>query len=208
MTTIKCAPNGPLLVEGKLTFLGPDGQSIEHEGKMALCRCGASQKKPYCDGSHAKAGFSDENQSDPDKNQKRPYSSEKVTVKYNRELCTHAARCVDNLKQVFDPEKKPWIQPEQASPDQVMATVKKCPSGALTFESAGQEEIEFGYTEEAIKIGKNGPYYVEGPVELADVSFAKGAAKDHYALCRCGQSRNKPFCDGYHHDIGFKPDEE
>lgn len=63
MTTIKCAPNGPLLVEGEVSFIGPDGKVITHEGKFAQGRCGASQKKPFCDGSHHDIGFNPDNDS-------------------------------------------------------------------------------------------------------------------------------------------------
>jgi len=205
-TKIKCAPNGPLIVEGDCPLISSSGEESNIEGKKALCRCGASSMKPLCDGSHVGIGFSDKNESDSGKNRKRPYEGKKITVFYNKELCTHAARCVAGSPDVFDPGKNPWIQPDNSEDIQkLQETLLKCPSGALSFKVEGEEEVsDFGLGEEKIRIARDGPYYVEGSIELEDTQFAEGASHEHYSLCRCGKSRNKPFCDGYHHDIGFK----
>jgi CDGSH-type Zn-finger protein len=55
-----------------------------------------------------------------------------------------------------------------------------------------------------VTVTKDGPYAVTGGIELADVVFGEGASTEHYTLCRCGASKNKPFCDGSHWHVGFK----
>jgi len=204
---IKCLKDGPLFVQGDCPLIGTDGNKIENTGKVALCRCGHSSMKPLCDGAHAEAGFNDENESDPSKNKKRAYKGKKITVFYNRELCTHAARCVAGSPDVFNPKENPWIRPDTRDVEKLKETILKCPSGALSFKEEGEDEIsDFGLSEEKIRVAKDGPYYVEGSIELEGVEFGEGSSCEHYSLCRCGKSGNKPFCDGYHHEIGFKAD--
>ena len=207
-TKIKCLKDGPLLVQGACPLIKSNGEESAIKGKMALCRCGASEMKPICDGSHVGINFSDKCESDPGKNRKRAYEGKKITVFYNKELCTHAAQCVAESPDVFDPGKNPWIQPDNSDDiEKLKETLVKCPSGALSFQVEVEEEISnFGLSEEKIRVAQDGPYYIEGSIELEDTDFAKGTSQEHYSLCRCGKSRNKPFCDGYHHDIGFKAD--
>jgi CDGSH-type Zn-finger protein len=100
----------------------------------------------------------------------------------------------------------PWIDPEGAPAEKVVNTIRECPSGALSYEKEG--EVHTDYHDEAeIIVSKNGPHYVRGGIELKDASFGEGASREHYTLCRCGSSKNKPFCDGTHLDIDFNPDE-
>lgn len=207
-TKIKCAPNGPLIVEGECPLISSSGESSSIGGKKALCRCGASNMKPICDGSHVGIDFKDDNESDPRKNKKFVYKGEKITVFYNKELCTHAAQCVAGSPDIFDPGKTPWVQPDNSSDiEKLKETIFKCPSGALSFKVEGEQEvIDFGLGEEKITIAKDGPIYIEGSIELENTDFSEGVSSEHYSLCRCGKSRNKPFCDGYHHEIGFKAD--
>lgn len=205
-SSIKCAPNGPFIVEGECPLIKSNGEEFSTGGKMALCRCGASNMRPMCDGSHIGIDFKDTNESDQSKNKKFVYKGEKITVYYNKELCSHAAKCVAGSPDVFDPGKTPWIQPDNADDfEKLKQTLVQCPSGALSFKVEGEEETsDFGLSAEKITIAKDGPYNVEGSIELKDTDFAEGASHEHFALCRCGKSRNKPFCDGYHREIGFK----
>ena len=84
-----------------------------------------------------------------------------------------------------------------------MATIRKCPSGALSYSIEGVEAPPAGGPP-MITVTNDGPYTITGRVELVGVEFGDGASKDHYTLCRCGASKNKPFCDGSHWSIGFK----
>jgi len=85
----------------------------------------------------------------------------------------------------------------------VIATIRRCPSGALSYEVDGRAPAD-PPREPKIVVTQNGPYAVSGAVELLDVALGEGASPEHYTLCRCGASRNKPFCDGSHWEVGFR----
>jgi hypothetical protein len=111
--------------------------------------------------------------------------------------------CTDRLKTVFRIEGKPWIDPDGAGVEAIVETIEKCPSGALSYSIDG---IEYRHREREpmVNITDDGPYAVTGAIELIGVTFGEGASKEHYTLCRCGASKNKPFCDGSHWSIGFR----
>jgi len=199
---ITCAPNGPYLSEG-VSLRRENGAALEAGGKVALCRCGGSASKPFCDGTHRKNGFSDRNSADPGRNRRVAYAGKAITIFDNRAICAHAGFCTDGLKTVFLEEGKPWIAPDGATTAEVIATIRKCPSGALSYALNGIEAVPDS-REPMITVTKDGPYAVTGGVELAGVTFGDGAPREHYTLCRCGHSKNKPFCDGSHWDAGFK----
>jgi len=98
---------------------------------------------------------------------------------------------------------EPWIDPEGADKNEIVETVKKCPSGALSY-SIRDKEYREQDRKPRILVSKDGPYFVTGGVGLKDEQMGEGASKEHFALCRCGGSKNKPFCDGTHWYINFK----
>jgi CDGSH-type Zn-finger protein len=204
---IRCANNGPLIVEGltSLTRIGSD-TTYETKDKIALCRCGQSENKPFCDGSHAAAGFSDEKQPDRTADRRRDYVGERVTIHDNRGICAHAAICTDRLASVFRYGQEPWIDPDGASVDEIAEIVRACPSGALGYSIDGVEQRVADDGEPRILVAPGGPYAVKGKVELVDQDWGEGASRDRYDLCRCGQSKNKPFCDGSHWNTEFDED--
>ena len=136
----------------------------------------------------------------------KEYSCEGLTVKWNPEKCIHAQECVKGLPQVFNRERKPWINMQGASPEEIMRVIDRCPSGALTYRQKepqfGEEDVSSG-TCASIKIVKNGPLLVEGDCPLLDPEGKIMAKQGAYSLCRCGSSKKKPFCDGTHIKIGF-----
>jgi uncharacterized Fe-S cluster protein YjdI len=73
---------------------------------------------------------------------RKPYVGKEVTVSYDRAVCTHAAECVRGLPSVFDTQARPWIQPDHATADAVIATVARCPSGALRIEARSNSSPE------------------------------------------------------------------
>ncbi|WP_372638064.1 CDGSH iron-sulfur domain-containing protein [Fodinibius sp.] len=130
------------------------------------------------------------------------YQADDITVEYDQERCIHAAECVKNLPSVFDPDKRPWIQPEHASPGQIKKVVHSCPTGALKYRDT--EPLEEPETRNAIIISPDGPVFLRGDIEVHNAE-GKIILKDtRLALCRCGESRNKPLCDNSHRDIGFE----
>ena len=200
---IICNENGPYIVKRVNQMIGTQGQSIETKSTMALCRCGESSNKPFCDGTHGKVGFSSALDSGPAKNSKRAYVGEKFTVYDNRGLCAHAGVCIRDLASVFRLKQSPWIDPDQATVDEVKAVVDSCPSGALSYDTDGEQD---GITAEktTIKVIPNGPYKITGEIDMTDVETFEGASKLTRTLCRCGQSKNKPYCDGAHLNSQFQ----
>ena len=191
--------NGPLVVRGLESFIGPDGEALEAKPVMALCRCGGSASKPFCDGTHRKNGFESSVDDPAGKDTLLPYEGKQVTVLYNPRLCSHARECVRLSSMAFDPDRKPWVNPDAASVAEIEAVIRACPSGALQTESRGHLVPEGTY----IQVERNGPYRVVR-TELTARSAGEGASTEKMVLCRCGLSGNKPWCDGSHSDSGWK----
>jgi CDGSH-type Zn-finger protein len=192
----------PYMVADLESLIDHGGRELETEPVMALCRCGGSKRKPYCDGSHAKMGFVGDKASDRIKDKARTYGGREITIVDNRGVCSHDKACVRSLPSVFDDTRKRWINPDGASRDEIIETIKKCPSGALSYKI---ENIRYQDLDRPplIHIEKDGPLRVEGSVILKDDRCSTPESGEHYTLCRCGHSRNKPFCDGTHHSIEF-----
>jgi len=179
-----------------------DGQEYAAEGTVALCRCGGSKNKPFCDGTHAKNGFSSAKADDRTPDQRDTYVGREVTVHDNRGICAHAARCTETLKTAFKLGEEPWVDPNAEAGEKIIATVEQCPSGALSYSVDGVEHRDRD-VDPLVLIVPNGPYAVKGGAEVEGVSWGEGASQEHFALCRCGHSKNKPFCSGAHWEHQF-----
>lgn len=131
------------------------------------------------------------------------YTGEAIDVTYSLKRCIHAAECVRGLPVVFDTENRPWIQPDQALADEIVAVVLRCPSGALHFERKDGGPPETAPAHNTVELQANGPLYVRGTLELLLPDGTPFALGTRFALCRCGASANKPFCDNAHRRIGF-----
>ena len=203
---ISTMENGPLLVKNLGQLANSKGEQIEVKPVMALCRCGHSAKKPFCDGSHSRMGFSSEIQSDPAQNELDHYTGKGITIQDNRSICAHAGLCTERLAAVFRLKEEPWIDPDGASVEEIVALVEQCPSGALSYTLQGQVPSRLA-APASILVAKDGPYHVLGPVSLDAIPWGNGADRERYALCRCGASKNKPFCDGSHWGVNFKDED-
>ncbi|MGH9897779.1 MAG: CDGSH iron-sulfur domain-containing protein [Pyrinomonadaceae bacterium] len=201
---IKPTPDGPYLVENLQRFSNRK-RAIEGRPTMALCRCGGSKNKPFCDGTHAKIGFSSAKLEGRVPDQREDYEAEKITIHDNRGICAHAGRCTDGLPSVFRLKQEPWIDPQGAPAEEIIETIRKCPSGALSYTVDGAEHRDREGTA-AIFVSPNGPYVVTGGPQLLDTPRGEGASTEHFTLCRCGGSKNKPFCDGSHWYNSFSDD--
>jgi CDGSH-type Zn-finger protein len=202
---LTCRPNGPyLLLPVEVPNLRrANGEACANVRGAALCRCGGSQSKPFCDGTHAKNGFKGDRFADGSLDRRTSYAGRKITIHDNRGICAHAGACTDSLKSVFRMKQEPWIDPDGAGVEEIVAAIRRCPSGALSYSIDGVEHRD---QERApmVTVTNDGPYAVTGGIELVDVPFGDGASREHYTLCRCGGSKNKPFCDGTHWSIGFR----
>ncbi len=143
------------------------------------------------------------------KNIKKEYSNGELTIVWQSGLCIHSAKCwrgSTGLPEVFNPAVKPWIKPEGASSERIIAQIKQCPSGALSYymNAAKQEKEEVLSTEHLVEVAKNGPLLVYGNLQVKGKNGSVVQKSKVTAFCRCGASGNKPYCDGTHQKIGFK----
>ena len=213
--SIQTAPDGPYLVTNVPDIRTQLGLPLPVPPQVALCRCGGSARKPFCDGSHADNGFSDAKDPKRVPDRRDTYHGEQVTIFDNRGICQHSGLCTDRLSTVFRTDAEPFVAPSGGRMDEIVRAVRDCPSGALSLAFDGPDGPEerdladwHGRREPAIEITQDGPYRVTGGIELSgpdgeDVGRAEGFSREHYALCRCGRSQNKPFCSGMHWYIGF-----
>lgn len=136
------------------------------------------------------------------------YEGEAATIRYDVARCIHAARCSHGLPQVFDPKRKPWVAPDEASADELAEVVARCPSGALTLERKDGGPAEAPPPVNRITAEENGPVHLTGELRLEtlDGEPLAGARspETRLSLCRCGLSENKPLCDNSHIAAAFE----
>ena len=133
----------------------------------------------------------------------KEYSKDDVTVVWQPKKCIHSANCWRGLPKAFNPKEKPWITLDNVSSEEIMEQVMKCPSCALSIKSESENKSESVKTDTEIVIIKNGPLQIKGSLSIKHKDGKEETQKEVY-LCRCGQSENKPFCDGTHKKCGFK----
>jgi CDGSH-type Zn-finger protein/truncated hemoglobin YjbI len=217
---IEIQTDGPYLVTNVESLTDWLGEQLPTRPQMALCRCGASQIKPFCDGRHAEVGFSGVKDPNRVPDRRDTYVGQQVTILDNRGICQHSGLCTDRLAGVFRAGQEPFVAPSGGRMDEIIRAVRDCPSGALSYAIDGveaREEVDRHRTRvPSIEISRDGPYRITGGIGLIDGDggpepLAEGASREHYALCRCGRSQNKPFCSGMHWYVEFKdpvPDAE
>jgi len=202
--TVRFAPDGPLIVAGLTTMRDGTGP-VPCQAKMALCRCGGSQNKPLCDGAHAKNGFTSAKADERSTDKVDDYAGKAITIHDNRAVCAHAGRCTDGLPGVWRLKQEPWIDPDGADVARIIDIIRSCPSGALSYTLAdGIEDVpEQKPGACSVFVVPGGPYAVSGEVDLDGQTAGQGANAGRCTLCRCGGSKNKPFCDGTHWNVKF-----
>jgi len=137
------------------------------------------------------------------------YSNEDITIVWKPSVCIHSAKCwrgEEGLTTVFNPSQRPWIKPKGAKTETIINQINKCPSGALTYipKNMKTEINKDETTSTLIEIAENGPFLVHGSIILKDKDGNITEKDKVTALCRCGASSKKPFCDGSHRKIDFK----
>jgi len=134
----------------------------------------------------------------------RQYDGDGIRVTYDSDRCIHAAECVHGLPEVFDPDRKPWIEAGAASAEDLATVIRRCPTGALAYQrlDGGPEEGQTPANE--LRIVPNGPVYATGELVLLDAEHGEIRRETRVAFCRCGASENKPYCDGRHAEAGFE----
>ncbi len=204
---IHVSRGGPYVVEGLQELKDSKSSSVEIEGVIALCRCGSN--RTFCDGTHGKIGFSGLKDERRKPDRLEIYKGQRIWIHDNRGVCSHRGYCTDELPSVFRGGKEPWIDPDGASIEEIIGMCEKCPSGALSYSlPEGQRFQAVNGRGPAINIspkryGADGPYDIVGSIELNDPNGEIPESEEHYTLCRCGGSKNKPFCDGTHWHIDY-----
>ena len=211
---ITAARGGPYLLSGaipitsKTPIVSDDGEplawktkaSSETKERAALCRCGASAKKPYCDGSHASIEWDDTDNPPTGSYGERAksYGGEGIEVVDDRPICVHAGFCGNKVTNV-------WKMAANTGDAQIraeaMAMIERCPSGALTYAVEG-ETIEPDLPVQVAVI-PDGPLWVSGGIQITRTDGTTLETRNRVTLCRCGQSGSKPLCDGSHKEAGF-----
>jgi CDGSH-type Zn-finger protein len=211
--TITVTANGPYLVTGDVPLYRRRSVDSEHgeplawettehvetRDRYALCRCGQSERKPFCDGTHARVGFvADDSSTGTYDDRSKILGGTGITVRDDRSICVHAGFCGNRVANVWGQVS---ATEESTVRAQVIAMVENCPSGALTF-SFGGDDVE-PLMPEAVAALDDGPLWITGgvPVGLADGTTLE--VRNRVTLCRCGASANKPLCDGSHKETGF-----
>jgi CDGSH-type Zn-finger protein/uncharacterized Fe-S cluster protein YjdI len=133
----------------------------------------------------------------------RKYTGEQIDVTYGVERCIHAEECVKRLQTVFDKSRRPWVLPDAGSADSIAATILQCPSGALHYERKDDGDGEPIPVHNTIRLSMNGPLYLRGDFTIVNGKGELVVNDTRAALCRCGGSANKPFCDNTHRKNGF-----
>lgn len=201
---IEIINNGPYIAYNVKLMLNNKGEEMETSSRMVLCRCGHSDDQPFCDGSHTDVDFDDEKKEDRVSDKVIKYEGENITIYDNRGICSHIGYCTNLLPKVFDKTRFKWINPDSADAMDIIRICELCPSGALSYSLPGGERVKkVGNQRKKIRIspgpyGENGPFDVEGGIKLKSERKHEPECEEHYSLCCCGASKNKPFCDGSH----------
>lgn len=178
-------------------------EEIDAPEAYRLCRCGQSETKPFCSDMHLKVGFdgTENAQTDSYADRAEVLGGTKVTIRDDRGICAHSAFCSNRITNVWKAAKK--SDDDDQLREMVVEMILHCPSGALTVSSAdGPIEPDLPVQ---IAVQKDGPYLVTGgeiPITRSDGQPLE--IRNRMALCRCGQSKNKPLCDGSHFDAEFR----
>jgi CDGSH-type Zn-finger protein len=215
---VRIQHNGPYVVEGPVEITRRRIVESEHGEPMTwqttermgrhthavLCRCGGSAAKPFCDRTHMANGFdgTETAATTTYDERARTYEGTGVVMRDDRKLCEHAGFCGTRLTNVWKMMRADAVE-ESIVRTQLMAMIEHCPSGALTFRLAADEPDVEAELPHAIGVVDDGPLFVTGGIPIQRSDDAPFETRNRVTLCRCGQSANKPLCDGTHKKIDF-----
>jgi CDGSH-type Zn-finger protein/ferredoxin len=213
--------DGPYLVSGEVALVRRRKVVSEHGEPMtwqtttrlpsdqvvSLCRCGGSGDKPFCDGTHNKNGFAQSRGAQTAAaagyaQRATAMGGGGVVVRDDRSLCVHAGFCSNKVTNVWKVARGGGAD-DSVARTAMIAAIEHCPSGALTFRlTEDGPDVE---PELAVQIGvsDDGPLLVTGRIPITRSDGTTDEVRDRVALCRCGESANKPYCDGTHAKVGF-----
>jgi CDGSH-type Zn-finger protein len=215
---ITITANGPYLVAGGIPLvrrrmveseLGEPltwqtRASLEGTDPMALCRCGQSGNKPFCDGSHLVTGFDGTETAATSRYDERQttYPATGIVVRDDRSVCEHAGFCGNRVTTVWKMLRR-GDTADTVKRSQLIAMIERCPSGALTYRMEADADDVEPERRAAIGVVDDGPLFVTGGVPVRRADGQPLETRNRVTLCRCGGSGNKPLCDGSHKTNGF-----
>ncbi|MCH7606186.1 MAG: CDGSH iron-sulfur domain-containing protein [Chloroflexi bacterium] len=213
---ITVRPNGPYIVRGSIPLVRKSEVMSEHGEPLTwkkeadlsnaqtytLCRCGHSNNKPFCDGSHTMKEFDGAEAADtgPISARQKTFDSPKLQIQDDHSICVHSGFCGNRITNIW---KMLADSEDSQVRAQIMSMIEKCPSGTLTYTLEPEGDIIEPHLPKEISVIPNGPLWVSGgiPVERRDGKPLE--TRNRVTLCRCGQSSIKPLCDGTHKEVGF-----
>jgi CDGSH-type Zn-finger protein len=218
-TGIKIQPNGPYLVSGAVPVTRRSIVPSEHgepatwqttaelgaRNVVALCRCGGSSNKPFCDGTHARNNFDGTETAATSTYDERAktYQGTGVVVRDDRSICEHAGFCGNRSTNVWEMVSGAGTE-DGSVRSQMMAMIEHCPSGALTYRMTDDGPDVEPDLPVGVAVSADGPYFVTGGLTVDRSDGQRFESRPRMTLCRCGASANKPLCDGSHKDAGFR----
>lgn len=139
----------------------------------------------------------------------KEYTNGEITIVWKPRKCIHSGECTRALPNVYDYKARPWINIDNGSTEEIKNQIRKCPSRALSYYMNDPERKEEEITDEvtegtSMEVLENGPLIVHGTIEVLDKEGNSETNNRITALCRCGASEKKPYCDGAHSKVGFK----
>jgi CDGSH-type Zn-finger protein/uncharacterized Fe-S cluster protein YjdI len=132
------------------------------------------------------------------------YTGERVEVTWDERLCIHVQECTRAKGELFKSKRDPWGEPDRGEPDYVAEVVRRCPTGALTYTRKDGGAEESAPESNTVVVSNNGPLYMAGDLQVEGAEDDMQGVRYRAALCRCGDSKNKPFCDNTHEQVGFR----
>lgn len=135
----------------------------------------------------------------------KKYTNNELTIVWKPSQCIHSGICFKGLPAVFDPRRRPWVVAENGTTAQITAQINKCPSGALSYYMNAEENNNVKIEAETIaEVSTNGPLLVYGSIKIKHSDGREEIKNKVTVFCCCGQSSNKPYCDGTHRKVGFE----
>lgn len=132
------------------------------------------------------------------------YRNDRIEVTWEPSFCIHFAACIRGSSKAFDPRRKPWVEIDAETPERIAEIVANCPTGALNARWLDGTPPQALPEATTVMPTLDGPLFVRGRLRLLDREGNVIREDTRVALCRCGHSQNKPFCDDSHYKVGFE----
>jgi CDGSH-type Zn-finger protein/uncharacterized Fe-S cluster protein YjdI len=139
-----------------------------------------------------------------DESKQYSYPGRATGVVWDGRLCIHVGECTRARGTLFESGREPWCEPDSAEADMVATVIERCPTGALSYSRADGGPPETPPAANSIVVANNGPLYARGELEIEGAPQDSPGLRTRAALCRCGLSANKPFCDNSHESAEFR----